>query len=266
MAPQGMYLADADGNEVLLPNSRLPQQPKTGEEYQAFVYRDSEERLIATLEKPKAEVGEITCLEVMDEAPFGYFLDLGLDKQILLPKREMRDDLKVGDYVGVLIYVDSISERLVASARLDRHFNRDIDGLNEGDGVEVLILKKDRLGFVVTFGDKFQGMLYFNEVYQNLKPGQRIKAYIRKLRTDGKVDLILQAEGMQHVEPSAQVILDKLKASNGFLALHDKSDPSLIQKELQMSKKTFKKAIGTLYKKKLISISEKGIRLEDEPN
>lgn len=261
MAPQGMYLTDAEGNEVLLPNSRLPKDPRTGIEYEAFVYRDSEERLIATLDKPLAQVGEITCLEVMDAAPFGYFLELGLDKQILLPMRELRDEPKVGDKVGVYLYVDKISERLVASARIDRYFNREIDSLNEGDGVEVLILKKDRVGYMVTFGDKYQGILYFNEVYQDLEPAQRIKAYIRKLRTDGKVDLILQAEGMDHVEPSAQGILDQLKASEGFIALHDKSDPKLIQQELQMSKKTFKKAIGTLYKKKLIKIEEDGIRL-----
>lgn len=262
MAPQGMYLADSEGNEVLLPNSRLPEQPRTGMELDAFVYRDAEERLIATLQKPLAQVGEIASLQVMDEAPFGFFLDMGLDKQVLLPRRELRETPKIGDFIGVYLYVDPVSERIVASARIDRHFNREVDQLNEGNGVEVLILQKDRLGYLVTFGDKFQGMLYNNEIYQDLKPGQRIRAYIRKLRTDGKVDMILQAEGMDHVEPSAQKILDVLKSSNGFLALHDKSNPEEIQALLEMSKKTFKKAIGTLYKKRLIRIEEKGIYLE----
>lgn len=262
MAPQGMYLADAEGNEVLLPNSRLPKEPRLGMELEAFVYRDAEERLIATLQKPLAQVGEIASLQVMDAAPFGFFLDMGLDKQVLLPMREIRETPKVGEFIGVYVYVDPVSERIVASARIDRHFNREVDQLNEGNGVDVLILQKERLGYLVTFGDKYQGMLYNNEIYQDLKPGQRIRAYIRKLRTDGKVDMILQAEGMDHVEPSAQKILDILNESNGFLALHDKSNPEEIQTILGMSKKTYKKAIGTLYKKRLIRIEEKGISLE----
>ncbi len=260
-APQGCYLADDEGNEVLLPNSRLPQKPNLGAELEAFVYRDSEERLIATLDKPLAEVGQIAGLEVMDIAPFGYFLNWGLDKQVLLPKKEVRQSLEIGDFVGVFLYVDTLSERITASARLERHFNHDIDHLNEQDGVEVQILQKEKLGFLVTFGDRFHGMIYHNEIFTDLKPGQKTKAYIKKLREDGKVDLILQPEGMDHVEPSSQKILDKLKAAGGKLPYHDKSDAQLIQKEFGMSKKTFKKAIGTLYRKKLIKIEDQGIEL-----
>jgi len=260
-APQGLYLTDEEGNEVLLPNSRLPEKPALGVELETFVYRDSQERLIATLQLPIAEVGQIACLEVMDEAPFGFFLDWGLDKQVLLPKRELRETPRIGQKIGVYLYIDTVSERITASARIDRHFNREIDDLNEGDPVEVLVLGKERLGYMVTFGDRFQGMIYHNEIFQDLEPAQRIKAYIRKLREDGKVDLILQAEGMEHVEPSAQLILDKLKAAGGSLPLHDKSDPELIRSQMGMSKKTFKKAIGTLYKKRLIEIGEQGIKL-----
>lgn len=261
-APQGLYLTDEEGNEVLLPNSRLPEKPALGVELEAFVYRDSQERLIATLQLPIAEVGQIACLEVMDEAPFGFFLDWGLDKQVLLPKRELRETPRIGQKIGVYLYIDTVSERITASARIDRHFNREIDDLNEGDPVEVLVLGKERLGYMVTFGDRFQGMIYHNEIFQDLEPAQRIKAYIRKLREDGKVDLILQAEGMEHVEPSAQLILDKLKAAGGSLPLHDKSDPELIRSQMGMSKKTFKKAIGTLYKKRLIEIGEQGISIK----
>lgn len=259
-APQGLYLSDAEGNEVLLPNSRMPQKPNLNVELEAFVYRDSEERLIATLDKPIAQVGEIAGLQVMDIAPFGYFLDWGLDKQVLLPKREVRQSLNVGDYVGVFLYVDTLSERITASARLERHFNHNIDHLNEQDGVEVTILQREKLGFLVTFGEGFHGMIYHNEIFANLLPGQKVKAYIRKLREDGKVDLILQPEGMDHIEPSAKIILEKLEQAGGKLAFHDKSDPTAIQNEFGMSKKTFKKAIGTLYKKKLISLEKDGIK------
>lgn len=262
-APQGLYLADAEANEVLLPNSRLPHRPELGLEMEVFIYRDSEERLIATMEKPFAEVGQIASLEVMDIVPFGYFLNWGLDKQVLLPKKEVRKELQVGDFVGVYLYIDTLSERITASARLERHFNHDIDHLNEQDSVEALILQKEKLGFLVTFGEAYHGMIYHNEVFSDLKEGQKVKAYIRKLREDGKVDLILQPEGMDHVEPSAKLILEKLKAAGGFLPFHDKSDPQEIQKEFAMSKKTFKKAIGTLYRKKLIKLEAEGIRKQD---
>ncbi|MCR9153851.1 MAG: S1-like domain-containing RNA-binding protein [Bacteroidetes bacterium] len=261
LTPQGLYLVDAEGNEVLLPNSRMPKKPDLGSEMEAFIYRDSEERLIATLEKPFAQVGEIAGLEVMDAVPFGYFLNWGLDKQVLLPKKEVRHNLDIGDFVGVFLYVDTLSERITASARLERHFNHDIDDLNEQDGVICTVLQKEKLGFLVTFGDRFHGMIYHNEIFSVLQPGQKIKAYIRKLREDGKVDLILQPEGMDHVEPSAQKILDRLKENGGELPFHDKSDPQLIQKEFGMSKKTFKKAVGTLYRKKLISLKDQGIQL-----
>lgn len=259
-APQGLYLSDAEENEVLLPNSRMPQKPSLNAELEAFVYRDSEERLIATLDKPIAQVGEIAGLQVMDIAPFGYFLDWGLDKQVLLPKREVRQSLNVGDYVGVFLYVDTLSERITASARLERHFNHNIDHLNEQDGVEVTILQREKLGFLVTFGEGFHGMIYHNEIFAKLQPGQKVKAYIRKLREDGKVDLILQPEGMDHIEPSAKIILEKLEQAGGKLPFHDKSDPAAIQNEFGMSKKTFKKAIGTLYKKKLISLEKDSIK------
>lgn len=259
-APQGLYLSDEEGNEVLLPNSRLPHKPSLNTELEAFVYRDSEERLIATLDKPIAQVGQIAGLQVMDIAPFGYFLDWGLDKQVLLPKREVRQTLNVGDFVGVFLYVDTLSERITASARLERHFNHNIDHLNEQDRVEVTILQREKLGFLVTFGEGFHGMIYHNEIFSKLKPGQKVKAYIRKLREDGKVDLILQPEGMDHIEPSAKIILEKLEKAGGNLPFHDKSDPTAIQNEFGMSKKTFKKAIGTLYKKKLISLEKDGIK------
>ena len=259
-APQGLYLSDEEGNEVLLPNSRLPSKPSLNTEIEAFVYRDSEERLIATLESPLAQVGEIAGLQVMDSAPFGYFLDWGMDKQVLLPLREVRQVLKVGDYVGVFLYVDTLSERITASARLERHFNHNIDDLNEQDGVEITILQKEKLGYLVTFGEGFHGMIYHNEIFDQISPGQKTKAFIRKLRDDGKVDLILQPEGMDHIEPSARRILGKLEKAGGSLPFHDKSNATEIQNEFGMSKKTFKKAIGTLYKKKLITIEKTGIK------
>lgn len=261
VAPQGLYLADADGNEVLLPNSRLPKQPNLGEEHEAFVYRDSQERLIATLEKPIAQAGEFAALEAMERVPFGIFMDWGLDKQVLLPLREMRGELSIGKKYPVYLYVDEKSERITASNRLEIFFDRDIDHLQEQDQVEVVVLERTELGYRVAVSHRYQGMLYHNETFQKLELGQKLQAFIRKLRNDGKIDLILQPEGMDNVEPNAKRILEQLRAAGGFLALHDKSDPQAIQAELQISKKTFKKAIGTLYKKRLIKLEKDGIRL-----
>jgi predicted RNA-binding protein (virulence factor B family) len=260
-APQGCYLEDEKGNEVLLPNNRLPEKPELGAILDAFVYRDSEERLIATLDKPIAQVGDFSGLKVMEKVPFGYFLDWGLDKQILLPMREVRGTPKVGDFVPVFLYLDDLSERVAATSRLERFFNREIDDLNENDAIEITILSRDRLGFSVAVANKFQGMIYHNEIFSALEPGQKMRAFIRNLRQDGKIDLIIQKEGMDHVEPSAKKILERLKISGGSLPFHDKSDAQAIQTEFNMSKKTFKKAVGTLYKKKLIVLEKGGIKL-----
>lgn len=260
-APQGMYFTDEDGNEVLLPNSRLPKEPKLNQEYEVFVYRDSQERLIASLDLPLAQVNEFAALEAKERVPFGVFMDWGLDKQVLVPLREMREELEIGEKHAVYLYIDDKSERVVASTRLELFFDREIDHLQEQDRVEVVILERSSIGYKVAVKNRYQGMLYHNEIYQELSLGQKVNAYIKKLRTDGKVDLILQPEGMDHIEPSAQAILERLKEKEGFLALHDKSDPALIQQELKMSKKTFKKAIGTLYKKRLVELKEDGIHL-----
>lgn len=260
-APQGLYLADAEENEVLLPNSRLPKGTKLGENYDAFVYRDSQERLIASLELPKAQVNEFAVLEAKERVPFGVFMDWGLDKQVLVPLRELREEMTMGQFYPVFLYIDDKSERVTASTRLEFFFSRDIDDLQEGNPVQALVLEHTNIGYKVAINHRFQGMIYHNEIFQPLELGQKLTAYIRRLRTDGKVDLILQAEGMDHIEPSAQMILERLKEEGGFLGLHDKSDPADIQAQLQLSKKAFKKAIGTLYKKRLISIEEKGIRL-----
>ena len=260
-APQGLYLIDEEGNEVLLPNSRLPKDHKIGEKYQVFVYRDSQERLIASLELPVAQVNEFAVLEAKERVPFGVFMDWGLDKQVLVPLREMREEMTMGQFYPVYLYINDKSERVTASTRLEFFFSRDIDDLQEGDPVPVTILDRTDIGYRVAINNRFQGMLYHNEIFQKLELGTKITAYIRKLRTDGKVDLILQAEGMDHIEPSAKRILEIIKANDGFLGLHDKSDPKDIQAQLNLSKKAFKKAIGTLYKKRLIVLEEKGIRL-----
>ncbi len=260
-APQGLYLTDEEENEVLLPNSRLPQKPALGDSLEAFVYRDSQERLIATLDKPIAQAGEFAVLEAMEKVPFGVFMDWGLDKQVLVPMREIRGDLSIGKKYPVYLYIDKLSERVTASTRLEIFFDHEIDDLEEQEEVKVLVLQRNDLGFRVAVNNRYQGMLYHNELFQELQPGDKTIAYIKKLRTDGKLDLIMQAEGMDHVEPNAQKILDVLKEKNGFLALHDKSDPKQIQAQLKISKKTFKKAIGTLYKKRLIELQKDGIKL-----
>lgn len=259
--PQGMYLEDAKGNEVLLPNSRLPKGHKVDDEMEVFVYRDSEERLIASMQMPVAEVGDFAVLEAKQNTNFGTFMDWGLDKQILVPFKEQHDPMKEGSLYGVYIYLDAISERLVASARLERFVEKEPKDLEIGAEADLLLIEKTELGFLVIANNKYRGQIYHNEIFSPLKVGDKITAHIRTVREDGKIDFLVQAMGVQNIEVNAQRVLTRLEKDGGFLALSDKSSPEEIKDKLSMSKKTFKKAIGTLYKKRLISMDEKGLTL-----
>lgn len=260
-APQGMYLEDAKGNEVLLPNSRLPKGHKIDEEMEVFVYRDSEERLIASLQLPFAEVGDFAVLEAKQNTSFGTFMDWGLDKQILVPFKEQHNPILEGSLCGVYIYIDELSERLVASARLERFVEKEPKDLEIGAEANLLLIEKTELGFLAIADNRYRGQIYHNEIFEPLKVGDKVKAHIRKVREDGKVDFLVQAMGVQNIEVNAQRILSRLEKDGGFLALNDKSSPEEIKDKLSMSKKTFKKAAGTLYKQRLINIDDKGLSL-----
>lgn len=262
----GIYLRDLeDGEEVLLPNAYVPEEVEFEREMDVFVYLDSEERPVATTLKPKAVVGDFAYLQVKEISEYGAFLDWGLLKDLFVPFREQLHPLDIGEYYIVYVYLDEDTERLAASTRLNRYFQTDPITVEEGQEVDLLIGHETDLGVNVVINNEHRGLVYHNDIFKNIKAGDRTKGYIKLIRPDGKIDVSLRKSGFVLVDKSSQIILDKLKENDGYLALHDKSKPEEIQKALEMSKKTFKKAIGGLYKQKRIVIEDKGIRLA-KPN
>lgn len=257
----GLYLDGGVKGEILLPKRYVPEQYEIDGMLEVFIYTDSEDRLIATTEKPHAMVGDIAYLEVLAVNEIGAFLDWGLAKDLLVPFREQRTKMQVGESHIVAVYLDEESERIAASAKLDDFLETTSDDYEAGQEVLLQIWSKTPIGFKVIINDNHLGMLYKDEVFQNLERGQRMKGFIKKVREDKKIDLTLHKPGKDKIDDLADSILAKLKDEGGFLAVTDKSNPELIYNIFGESKKTFKKAIGGLYKKRLISLEEKGIRL-----
>jgi len=258
---QGVYLVDDDGDEVLLPNKYIPEDLKPGDKLSVFVYTDSEDRLVATTVRPKILLHEFACLRVNQVTPFGAFLDWGLEKDLFVPFKEQRVKMKEGQSHIIYLYNDEESDRLVGSARINRFLEKENISVREGEEVDLLIGKATPLGMNVIINNLYAGLIFKNEIFQNLDMGDRIKGYVKKIRPDNKIDVSLQKQGYGNIEPSADRILDYLKVNNGRLGLTDKSPAPEIMAICQMSKKSFKKAIGALYKKKLIRLEKDGIYL-----
>jgi Uncharacterized protein conserved in bacteria len=258
----GVFLEGEDEALILLPNQYVPPKTQLDDKIKVFIYRDSEDRIIATTLKPKAIVGEFAVLKVKSVTNVGAFLDWGLAKDLLVPFSEQRDKMQVDLSYLVYIYLDNATGRIVATAKIERILRDNEVSYNEGDEVDILVGKRSELGFQVLINDDALGMIYKNEVFGHLKIGDKRKAYIKKVRRDGKIDVSLQQQGyVNEVPKSGQQILDLLKEEEGFLPLNDKSSPEDIYYTLKMSKKNFKKAIGLLYKQKLITIEDTGIYL-----
>lgn len=257
----GIYFHDEKLGDILLPKRYLPEQWSVGDELEVFIYLDSEDRLIATTEKPFAQVEEFALLEVVATTAVGAFLNWGLMKDLLVPFSEQKLRMKVGEKHLVYIYLDAETNRIVASAKLDRFVDNLPVDYEPGEEVGLLIAMQTELGYKAIIDNCHFGMLYKNEVFQTLNIGQRLNGYIGKVREDEKIDLVLQKPGYEKVEGLSGEILEKLKASNGFLPVGDKSSPEQIYSLFKISKKNFKKAIGSLYKNKLIRIEDEGIRL-----
>ncbi|WP_210463432.1 MULTISPECIES: CvfB family protein [Rufibacter] len=256
----GMYLGSEDG-DVLLPRKYVPEDAQVGDMISVFVYRDSEDRLIATTLEPKAKVDQFACLQVRDVSNFGAFMEWGLEKDLFVPYRNQHEDLHVGQWALVYVYLDENSDRLVGSTKLGPFLNYDPIELEEGDEVQLLIGPEKALGFQVIVNNKYLGMLYRNEVFRSLTPGEYTQGYLKKVREDNKLDVSLQKQGYDEVREASEVILARLRAENGRLPLTDKSSPELIYQTLGMSKKTFKKAIGALYKRGEVQLLPDGISL-----
>lgn len=260
-SPQGVYLGDSEGNEVLLPNKYVPEEFKIWETLHVFVYLDHEERPVATTLKPYIRLNEFGFLRCMVVNEVGAFMDWGLEKQLFVPFKEQARPMKEGSWYIVYMYMDEKTNRLVGSSKIRKYLSNENITLKKFDKVNVLVTHLTEKGANVIINQKHEGLIYIENIFEDIRTGDKLEAYIKKVRDDGKIDVVIQPEGYKSIEPNAEFIYEELKAAGGFLPLHDKSDPEEIKNQLGLSKKLFKKAIGALYKDKMITIKDDGIEL-----
>ena len=259
----GAYLDAGELGEILLPRKYEPEGLAIGDYVDVFLYLDSEDRPVATTQRPAAEVGEFAYLPVVAITGIGAFLDWGLDKDVLVPFAEQHRPMEVGHSYLVYLYIDRRDQRIAASSRIDKFLGDDgSQDFRPRQAVDLIIANSTDLGYKAIINHSHWGMLYRNEVFQRLSFGQRLKGFIKVVRPDGKVDLSLQ-DGRDLRDENAARIEDYLRSQGGFAAVHDKSDPQLINELFGISKAAFKRAIGTLYKQRVISLEQDGIRLLD---
>lgn len=259
----GAYLDGGDGLEILLPKRYLPNQAAIGDDIEVFIYHDNEGRLIATTAKPYATVGEFQFMEVKDVNDAGAFLDWGIMKDLLVPFREQKMSMRVGKWYLVYVRLDHLTRRVMASAKVDRFLNNVPANYEQNEEVNLFVADETDLGYKVIINNQHWGLVYYNEVFQRLEKGDKLKGYIKEVRDDEKIDVSLTPLGYQKVKGVAGIVLETLKRQGGFLEVHDKSDPEVIYSLFRCSKKAFKQAVGSLYKQHIISIEKNGIRLND---
>lgn len=260
-APPGLYLDGGTHGEILLPG-KFAAGAAVGGKVEVFVYRDSEDRLVATTEKPRAVVGEFACLRVVSINPrIGVFLDWGLGKDLFMPVREQDGPVRPDEWIIVQVMHDERSDRLIATARLNRRLNLVPPPYREGESVHLLVVGRTPLGYKLIINHAHWGLIYSNEVSAPLKIGSVVEGYVRAVRPDGKIDLALGRAGYRRVATVADQVLEKLKAAGGRMPFHDGSDPEAIRATFGVSKKAFKQAIGGLFRDRVIFIDPDGIRL-----
>lgn len=257
----GMYLDGGDEGEILLPARYVPEGCQIGDILNVFLYLDNEERLIATTLTPLVQVGEFACLEVAWVNQFGAFLNWGLMKDLFVPFSEQKMKMQVGKKYIVHAHLDDESYRIVASAKVDRYLSKEKAEYQPGEEVNILIWQKTDLGFKAIIENKFGGLLYDSEIFQPLHTGMVLKAYVKQIREDGKIDLVLQKLGFEKVDDFSKTLLEYIREHDGYTPLNDKSPADDIYAAFGVSKKTFKKAAGDLYKKHLVVLQEDGIWL-----
>jgi len=266
-APPGLYLDGGDLGEILLPGDSIPPGAGPDDELQVFLYRDSEDRLVATTHDPLACVGDFAALRVKQIHPtIGAFLDWGLNKDLLLPMREQERRIHKGDIVVVFVFIDEVSQRIIATTRWRDHLSATPPNYSEGAPVSLLIAGESPLGYNAIVDNTHVGLLFRSELGSPLKVGDKCKGYVRNVRPDGKLDLGLDPEGYQRIAPLADRILTALRSQDGKLLVHEGSSPEDIRAAFQTSKKAFKQAIGNLYRQRLIEINGADIVLrKSEP-
>ncbi|MAN28299.1 MULTISPECIES: CvfB family protein [Mesonia] len=262
--PPGLFLKDDSGekeNEVLLPNKYKPESFEIGDELEVFVYLDHDERPVATTLQPYVQLDEFAFLECVDVTKMGAFLDWGLEKHLFVPFKEQAYPMKKGEHYLIFCYLDEETQRLVASSKVNHFLDNSDVTVEPFEKVDVIVTNKTDIGFNLIVNELHQGLVYHDDVFQDLKTGDQLEGWVKKIRKDNKIDVTLQRPGYRSIEPNADAIYNELQLQDGFLPLTDKSTPEEIKNWLEMSKKSFKRAVGTLYKKRVISIEEDGIRL-----
>jgi uncharacterized protein len=260
MVDFGAYLDGEEAGEILLPKRYVPQGLRAGDELEVFLYHDGESRLIATTDKPKGIVGDIVVLEVKDVMHQGAFLEWGIMKDLFLPLSQQASVLYKGMKVPVLVYLDEMTGRVAATEKFQHHLKGNPITLVENDPVNLLVTRKTDLGFEVIINSMHVGLIHFSDIFHEMKIGDRLKGFIKKLLPDDKIDVMPGERGYKRIESETEKIMRLLKENNGYLPYHDKSSPEEIYTFFGMSKKSFKMAIGGLYKDKKISFAQAGIQ------
>ena len=262
----GLFLGDESGEEVLLPNKYCRDEMKPEGEVEVFIYRDSEGRKVATTLTPKIALHEFAQLKVNAASAVGAFMDWGLEKDLMVPFREQKQNLEEGRWYIVYMDLDQKTDRLYASNRIERYIQNDIITVKEGEEVSMLVWQKTDLGYTVIINNIHKGLIYENEIFTSLRIGDLIPGFIKKIREDGKIDLALQAAGYRNTkDANCETVLAKLKENGDFLSVTDKSTPEEIYSAFGISKKAFKRSVGALYKQKIITLESGGIRLLTDP-
>jgi hypothetical protein len=257
----GLYLGkDTESEEVvLLPNKYKPKTFKIGDEIRVFIYLDFEERPIATTLKPFLNLNEFGYLRCVDVTNHGAYMEWGLEKNLFVPFHEQARPMKVNNWYIIYLYLDEQTNRLAGSSKTNQFLQNDDLTIKVYDEIDILITHLTDAGANVIINGLHKGLIYLEDIFEDIRTGDRLKAFVKNIRDDHKIDIVLQKQGYRSIEPNAQFIIDELKASGGFIPLHDKSSPKTIKDILGLSKKSFKKAIGKLYKDKQITIKEDGI-------
>lgn len=257
----GVHFDAGEDGDIVLSKKAVPPESLVGDELEVFIYVDKENKLQGSLQKPYATVGEYAVLQFVSDSPAGAFLRWGMENDLLVPKAEQQHTMVKGQSYVVFVFLSTKTNRIVASSKLDKFLSREPPAYKEGEEVELIVFEGTDLGYRALINRNHAGMIYRNEVFQQLRIGQRLKGYINKVRDDQKIDLILQQPGYQGVDTVTQRILGIIEEHGGKVALTDKSPPDDIYALFSVSKKVFKKAIGALYKKRIVRIEADGISL-----
>jgi len=259
----GWYL-DGNGTEILLPRRFAPEGVKEGDEVEVFIYHDSEDRIIATTQRPYATVGEIAMMKVVHKNQHGAFLEWGIMKDLFVPLSQQVSRMTVGEYYLVYVYLDEMTGRTAATEKINRYLSNEELTVQEKEEVELLIWHRTDIGYKVIINNKHTGILHFSDVFRDLSPGEKLKGYIKTIRPENKIDVALGTMGYKRVGTEAERILELLRENDGYLPYNDKSAPEEIYDFFGVSKKTFKMTIGGLYKDRKIEITGGGIKLLEQ--